>query len=254
MNFQIPPCRPPRRGDRHGTARPRRLARPPTRSTSARPRSTPRTGPSRCPRRASAAPCSGATPSARRTTCSPTPRRASPTAARASASSARARSASRRRAVTVFLADGFGSCAAFIKNCTPGLPDHRLGLRREERRHHDRLLRATFIDTLFGVPGCGGGDVCAQSRLVAQFGGADISGDLVLHDGIRQDATTGGVVKAALVIDCDNSPTITRFFNTTTPERSGGGGWHRSARRVRRDRALHDQQPVHLGERASTTT
>lgn len=116
---------------------------------------------------------------------------------------------------TVFLADGFGTCAAFLKGCTPGVRAIGSGFVAKSGDTMTGSLRATFIDTLFGVPGCGGGDVCAQSRLIAQFGGADISGDLVLHDGIRQDATTGGVVKAALVIDCDNSPTITRFFNTT---------------------------------------
>lgn len=116
---------------------------------------------------------------------------------------------------TVFLADDFGSCSAFIKNCTPGLRTIGSGFVAKSGDTMTGSLRATHIDTGFGVPGCGGGDVCAQSRLISQFGGADISGDMVLHDGIRQDATSGGVVKAALVIDCDNSPTITRFFNTT---------------------------------------
>jgi len=116
---------------------------------------------------------------------------------------------------TIFLADGFGACAAFLKGCTPGLRTVGSGFVAKSGDTMTGSLRATFIDTLFGVPGCGGGDVCAQSRLVAQFGGADITGDLVLHDGIRQDASNAGVVKAALVIDCDNSPTITRFFNTT---------------------------------------
>lgn len=116
---------------------------------------------------------------------------------------------------TVFLADGFGSCAAFLKGCTPGLRTIGSGFVSKSGDTMSGTLRAPQIDTGFGVPGCGGGDVCAQSRLIAQLGGADISGDLVLHDGIRQDATTGGVVKAALVINCDNSPTITRFFNTT---------------------------------------
>ena len=116
---------------------------------------------------------------------------------------------------TVFLADGFGSCAAFLKGCTPGLRTIGSGFVSKSGDTMSGTLRAPQIDTGFGVPGCGGGDVCAQSRLIAQLGGADISGDLVLHDGIRQDATTGGVVKAALVIECDNSPSITRFFNTT---------------------------------------
>jgi hypothetical protein len=116
---------------------------------------------------------------------------------------------------TVFLADGFGSCAAFLKGCTPGLRTIGSGFVAKTGDTMSGPLRALQIDTGFGVPGCGAGDVCAQSRLISQFGGADITGDLVLHDGIRQDATTGGVVKAALVIDCDNSPTVTRFFNTT---------------------------------------
>ena len=127
---------------------------------------------------------------------------------------------------TVFLADGFGSCAAFIKSCTPGLRSIGSGFVAKSGDTMTGPLRAIQLDTGFGVPGCGPGDVCAQSRLITQFGGADITGDLVLHDGIRQDASNAGVVKAALVIGCDNSPTITRFFNTTGtgPFSVAGGG------------------------------
>jgi hypothetical protein len=127
---------------------------------------------------------------------------------------------------TVFLADGGGACSAFLKGCTPGLRTIGSGFVAKSGDVMTGPLRAHSIDTAFGVPGCGVGDVCAQARLIAQFGGADISGDLVLNDGIRQGASTGGVVKAALVIDCDNSPTITRFFNTTGtgPFSVTGGG------------------------------
>lgn len=124
---------------------------------------------------------------------------------------------------TVFLRDGASAtCSAFLKGCTPGVRSvgSGAGFVAKSGDVMTGSLRAISIDTAFGVPGCGPGDVCAQSRLVSQFGGADITGDLQLHDGVRQGASNGGIVKGGLVISCNGGgSSIVRSFNTT-----GSGG------------------------------
>lgn len=116
---------------------------------------------------------------------------------------------------TLFLADGGGgTCSAFLKGCTPGLRTIGSGFVAKSGDVMSGTLRALTLDTAFGVPGCGLGDVCAFSRVLSQ-GDVVVGSTLELDGGVRQPATSGGVVKAGLVVDCDNSPTITRFFNTT---------------------------------------
>ncbi len=124
---------------------------------------------------------------------------------------------------TVFLADGGGGhCSAFLKGCTPGLRSVGSGAGFVSKTGDvmSGTLRALSIESGFPVAGCGPGDICATSRLVAEFGGADIEGDLELGNGIRQGPNNGGVVKAGLVLNCDAQfSSIGRFFNTT-----GSGG------------------------------
>ncbi len=124
---------------------------------------------------------------------------------------------------TVFLRDGANAtCSVFLKGCTPGVRSVGSGAGFVSKSGDVMTggLRAISIDTGFGVPGCGPGDVCAQSRLVAQFGGAEITGDLELNDGVRQSASNSGIVKGGLVINCNGGgSSIVRFFNTT-----GSGG------------------------------
>lgn len=123
---------------------------------------------------------------------------------------------------TVFLRDAASAtCSVFLKGCTPGVRSAGSGAGFVSKSGDvmTGTLRAITLDTAFGVPGCGPGDVCAQSRLVAQFGGADITGTLQLNDGVRQGASNSGIVKGALIVNCGVGSSIVRFFNTT-----GSGG------------------------------
>jgi hypothetical protein len=117
---------------------------------------------------------------------------------------------------TIFLADGADTCSAFLKGCTPGVRSIGGGFVSKNGDVMSGPLRAPTIDTGFGVAGCGAGDVCAQARLISEFGGAEIGGELVLHDGIQQGTSNSGVVKAGLIVTCDGTfSSVARFFNTT---------------------------------------
>ena len=127
---------------------------------------------------------------------------------------------------TVFLEDGLGAtCSAFLKGCTPGLRTVGSGFVAKSGDVMSGTLRAFSLDTAFGVPGCGAGDVCAFSRLISQLD-TQVGGTLELGGSVHQGATSAGIVKGGLVVECDNSPTITRFFNTTAtgPFTATGGG------------------------------
>lgn len=125
---------------------------------------------------------------------------------------------------TVFLKDGLGdTCAAFLKGCTPGLRAVSGGFVAKSGDIMTGPLRAFSLESGFTVPGCGGGDVCAFSRLLTQ-GDAIVGGALEVDSSIRQSSSAGGVVKGGLVVQCDNSPTILRFFNTTGTGAFAAGG------------------------------
>lgn len=117
---------------------------------------------------------------------------------------------------TIHLADSAaGTCSAYLKGCTPGLRNAAPGFVSKDGDTMSGPLTAFSLTAGFPVPGCGGGDVCAFSRLLTGVGGAEIVGDIDLGGSLRTGPNSAGAVKAALIVQCANASSITRSFNMT---------------------------------------